>query len=73
MQSEIRTAFDTGLVLLNLHITDMAKKKKVVFTVTCPKEIGSVGRDFFFLFYFIFFFNSNVYVWLSLCFKSAIL
>ena len=26
-----------------------------MFTVTCQKKIGSVGRDFFF------FFNSNVY------------
>ena len=43
------------------------RKNKVVFTVTCQKKIGSVGRDFFF------FFNSNVYVWFSLCFKSAIL
>ena len=32
-------------------------EKKVVFTVTCQKKIGSVGREFFF-----FFFNSNVYV-----------
>ena len=33
------------------------KKKKNVFTVTCPKKIGSVGRDFFFfIFIFIFIF-----------------
>ena len=25
-----------------------AKKKNVVFTVTCQKKIGSVGGDFFF-------------------------
>ena len=45
-------------------------KKKVVFTVTCQKKkkIGSVGRDFFF-----FFELKCIYVWFSLCFKSAIL
>ena len=46
------------------------KKKTVEFTVTCPKKIGPVGRDFFFFFFFsIQIFN----VLLSLCFKSAIL
>ena len=29
--------------------TSKAKKKKCVFTVTCWKKLGSVGRNFFFL------------------------
>ena len=44
-----------------------AKNKKSCVYCNMPKKtIGSVGRDFFF-------FNSNVYVWFSLSFKSAIL
>ena len=29
------------------------KKKKCVFTVTCQKNLGSVGRDYFFIFFII--------------------
>ena len=43
-----------------------AKKKSCVYC-NMPKK-NWVGRSGFF-----FFFNSNVYVWFSLCFKSAIL
>ena len=61
---------ETIKTLFHYHYNYKAKaKKKVVFTVTCQKNW--VGRSGLLLFFF--FFNSNVYVWLSLCFKSAIL
>ena len=39
-----------------IYVEAKAKKKKVVFTVTCLEKNGSVGRDFFFFFFFC---NSN--------------
>ena len=38
-----------------IYVEAKAKKKKVVFTVTCLEKNGSVGRDFFFFFFFFFF------------------
>ena len=56
----------SGIIFREQVLFLYRRKKKSCVYCNMPKKKNWVGRSGFF-------FNSNVYVWFSLCFKSAIL